>query len=105
MAHVEFEQDHLASDRFQMQMRIDRDGNPYPVQLVVLEGENTEAGLRMVRQWKQAKRQKLAGCGEMLNALFAPSPEPQLARIKRVPLEQVGGIPTKKVFTNTQARG
>jgi hypothetical protein len=74
MAHVEFEQDHLASDRFQMQMRIDRDGNPYPVQLVVLEGENTEAGLRMERQWKQAKRQKLAGCGEMLNALFAPSP-------------------------------
>lgn len=71
MAHVEFEQDHLASDRFQMQMRVDRDGNPYPVQLVVLEGENTEAGLRMERQWRQAKRQKLAGCGEMLNALFA----------------------------------
>jgi len=71
MAHVEFEQDHLASDRFQMQMRIDRDGNPYPVQLVVLEGENTEAGLRIERQWRQAKRQKLAGCDEMLNALFA----------------------------------
>jgi hypothetical protein len=105
MAHVEFEQDHLASDRFQMQMRIDRDGNPYPVQLVVLEGENTEASLRVDRQWRQAKRQKLAGCGDMLNALFAPSPEPQLARIKRVPLEQVGCIPTKKVFTNTQARG
>lgn len=109
MAHVEFEQDHLASDRFQMQMRIDRDGNPYPVQLVVLEGENTEAGLRMERQWRQAKRQKLAGCGEMLNALFADcsAEQPpagqgnsgedlvlrrQLARIKRVPLEQVGGI-------------
>jgi len=69
-AHIEFEQAHLASDRFQLQCRVDRDGNAHPVQLVALEGENTEESLKMDRHWSQAKKQKLAGCGEMVKALF-----------------------------------
>lgn len=69
MAHVEFEQAHLASDRFQLQCRVDRDGNPYSVQLVVLEGDNTEESRKVVRQWMQAKRQKVAGCEDMLKVL------------------------------------
>jgi hypothetical protein len=69
MAHVEFEQAHLASDRFQLQCRVDRDGNPYSVQLVVLEGHDTEESRKMGRHWMQAKKQKLAGCEDMLKVL------------------------------------
>ena len=69
MAHVEFEQAHLASERFQLQCRVDRDGNPYPVQLVVLEGVNTEESRKMERQWIQANKQKAAGCEDMLKVL------------------------------------
>jgi len=69
-AHIEFEQAHLASDRFQVQCRVDRDGNPHTVQLVALEGTNTEESRKMGRQWMQARKQKAAGCDDMLKALF-----------------------------------
>jgi hypothetical protein len=69
MAHVEFEQAHLASDRFQLQCRVDRDGNPYSVQLVVLEGDDTEESRKVARQWVQAKKQQVAGCEDMLKVL------------------------------------
>ena len=40
-AHIEFEYPASATDRFQLQCRIDRDGNPHAVQLVVLTGRET----------------------------------------------------------------
>ena len=70
MAHIEFEQAFLAADRYQVLQRVDRDGNPYPMQLVVLEGEETEESLKMKRQLMQAKRQSTTGCDNMARALF-----------------------------------
>ena len=68
-AHLEVEQAHLASDRFQLQQRIDRPGNPFPVQLVVLEGSGTQTQRTVMRQAQQAQLQAKAGCGIMRDRL------------------------------------
>ena len=74
-AHIEFEQAALASDRYQLQRRIDRDSNVNAVQLVVMTGTGTPEATTIQRQEGQARKQKVAGCDRMMKALFPTAAE------------------------------
>lgn len=60
-AHVEFEQPPSAADRYQLQCRIDRDGNPHSVQLVILTGRETVNELILERHMQQSQKRKKVG--------------------------------------------
>lgn len=61
MAHIEFDQPSLATERFQVQCRVKRTGNPYEVKLVVLTGEGTQTGRILRRHSIQTKKHKWSG--------------------------------------------
>ena len=69
MAHIEFDQPNLATDRFQAQCRVQREGNPYQVKLVVLEGEHTQSERILNRHINQGMKHRLAGHSETLNRI------------------------------------
>jgi hypothetical protein len=60
-AQVEFEYSDSATDRFQLQCRIDRDGNPHSVQLVVIAGQDTINECKLERHVAQYQKRKRAG--------------------------------------------
>ena len=73
-AHIEIEQAQLASERFQLQLRIDRPNNPFAVQLVVLEGVGTLAAQVVKRQQEQAQNHAHAGCSQLKQRFEAQAP-------------------------------
>lgn len=60
-AHIEFEQPGSVADRFQLQCRIDREGNPHSVQLVVITGSNTVNERKLKTHIMQSQKRKTAG--------------------------------------------
>jgi len=63
-AHVEYEQTFRGASRFQVQQRVDRDGNG-EVQFVILTGNGTENQNTMDHQLKQVENQCNAGCNAL----------------------------------------
>ncbi len=87
-AHVEFEYPASATDRFQMQCRIDREGNPHAVQLVVLTGRETVNGNILGRHVRQAQKRKRAG--DEVPQKFLDTDRDQRTGMSRFKLEDRG---------------